>query len=121
MAANDRQEGGAHYKGVPMEHWDFVLMHNIPYLEAQIIKYVMRHKKKNGMEDLRKAKHFLEKLIEHELNQEIEADPRRKPEPTSEERLRQAREVIHGSDEDVNKYMSPDSGEPRGQGYVNQD
>jgi len=119
MAANDKQEGGAHYKGAPIEHWDFVHMHQIPYMEAQIIKYVMRHRQKNGMEDLRKARHFLEKLIEQEMGgPEVKA-----PEPTSEERLRQAREVIHGSEEDVNTYLSPseDSGVPRGQGYVNQD
>jgi len=118
MAANDKQEGGAHYKGVPVEHWDFVLMHNIPYLEAQVIKYMMRWRKKNGIEDLRKAKHFVEKLIEHELAREIEADPRRK-QPSLEE----TRAAIMGSDEDINRYMNPgeDSGVPRGKGYVDQD
>lgn len=64
MAANQRQIGGTHYKGKPIEHWDFVLMHNIPYMEAQIMKYVMRWRDKNGVDDLRKAMHFLEKLIE---------------------------------------------------------
>jgi len=62
--ANSRQIGGSHYKGKSVEHWDFVLMHDIPYLEAQIIKYVMRWRQKGGLNDLRKAGHFLQKLIE---------------------------------------------------------
>lgn len=69
MAANERQEGGGHYKGAPVEHWDFVLMHGIPYMEAQIIKYAMRWRKKGGLEDLRKARHFIDKLIEWEMAQ----------------------------------------------------
>ncbi len=67
MKANEEQVGGTHYKGQPIEHWDFVMMHNIPYMEAQIIKYVMRWRSKGGMTDLRKAQHFLQKLIEVEL------------------------------------------------------
>ena len=66
--ANSRQVGGEHYRkvaGAP-QHWDFVLAHGIPYMEAQIIKYVMRWRDKGGLQDLEKAKHFLEKLIEHE-------------------------------------------------------
>ena len=63
--ANDRQVGGNHYKA-EFEHWDFVLMHKMPYMEAQIFKYVLRWREKDGVEDLEKAKHFLEKLIEWE-------------------------------------------------------
>ena len=63
-SANDKQVGGTHYKGAVVQHWDFVKMHNIPYMEAQIIKYTMRWRAKNGLEDLKKAAHFLEKLIE---------------------------------------------------------
>jgi len=60
---NDRQVGGDHYHS-PIQHWDFVLANNIPYLEAQIIKYVFRWRKKGGLQDLEKAKHFLDKLID---------------------------------------------------------
>ena len=61
--ANDHQVGGAHYRS-PIQHWDFVLANDIPYLEAQIIKYVYRWRKKGGLQDLEKARHFLEKLIQ---------------------------------------------------------
>lgn len=62
---NETQVGGTHYQS-SIQHWDYVLANNIPYLEAQIIKYVTRHAKKNGLQDLQKARHFLDKLIEVE-------------------------------------------------------
>jgi hypothetical protein len=64
--ANSKQVGGTHYKGPLVEHWDFVMMHGMPYMEAQIFKYVLRWRSKDGLEDLYKARHFLEKLIEVE-------------------------------------------------------
>ena len=63
--ANDTQVGGDHYRS-PIQHWDYVLANEIPYMEAQIIKYVTRWRKKNGVQDLHKARHFLDKLIEYE-------------------------------------------------------
>ena len=65
MSANDRQVGGAHYKA-SIECWDFILANNLGYLEGTAIKYLTRYKKKNGVEDLKKAIHFIEKLIEVE-------------------------------------------------------
>lgn len=64
--ANDRQVGGEHYRGAPLQHWDLTTMFGWDYFQAQIIKYVMRHKKKNGLQDLEKAAHFIEKYIEVE-------------------------------------------------------
>jgi hypothetical protein len=65
MPANDKQVGGEHYKS-DIQHWDYVHANNLDYFQAQITKYVERHKKKNGKEDLEKAMHFLEKYIELE-------------------------------------------------------
>lgn len=70
MKANDRQEGGNHYNnGEGLQHWDLVNMYRWDYYQAQITKYVMRWKKKHKthagrVEDLRKARHFLDKYIE---------------------------------------------------------
>lgn len=62
--ANSRQVGGTHYaRGI--QHWDYVLSKNMPYLEAMVCKYVERHAHKNGREDLEKARHFIDKAIEH--------------------------------------------------------
>ena len=64
MSANDKQVGGGHYRGAELQHWDLVDIYQWDYFQAQIIKYVMRHKQKNGIEDLKKAIHFAEKYIE---------------------------------------------------------
>lgn len=64
MAANDRQVGGNHYKTGGEEHWDRVQRLGLDYFQGQITKYVERWKLKNGVEDLKKARHFLDKYIE---------------------------------------------------------
>ena len=64
IKANDVQVGGAHYKDTPYQHWDLVADNDLDYFAGQIIKYTMRWKKKNGLQDLLKARHFLAKYIE---------------------------------------------------------
>lgn len=68
--ANDYQVGGSHYKVNPIQHWDYVIANDIPYLEAQVIKYVTRWRLKNGIQDLHKAQHYLHKLIESEAQKQ---------------------------------------------------
>lgn len=58
-----KQVGGLHYQ-LAIEPWDYITSNNIGYLEGNVIKYVSRYKSKNGREDLEKAIHYLEKLIE---------------------------------------------------------
>ena len=65
MTANSRQIGGKHYQS-PMQHWDFVASNKLDYFQGQVTKYVCRWKSKNGLEDLLKARHFLDKYIELE-------------------------------------------------------
>lgn len=60
-----RQVGGDHYK-TEIQPWDYIVSNKMGYLEGNIIKYVSRYKNKNGLEDLLKAQHYLEKLIEEE-------------------------------------------------------
>lgn len=65
LEANKIQVGGTHYQaGDKPQHWDIVAMHDLDYFQGQITKYVMRWKKKNGLQDLQKAAHFLQKYIE---------------------------------------------------------
>lgn len=64
--AHDTQVGGSHYaqaEGLP-QHWDLVAMYGWDYFEGQVIKYVMRWRKKNGLEDLKKARSYLDKYIQ---------------------------------------------------------
>lgn len=65
MNSNTTQVGGNHYKGTTYQHWDFVILglHG-RYLEGNITKYIARWRKKNGLQDLQKARHYLNKLIE---------------------------------------------------------
>jgi Protein of unknwon function (DUF3310) len=69
-SANDKQIGGNHYKQFAgMEPWDVITAWNLGYLDGTALKYIARWKSKNGVEDLRKAIHFLEKAIEvHSAN-----------------------------------------------------
>ena len=70
MSANQNQVGGTHYAQKAIQPWDYIVTNNLGYLEGNVIKYVSRHKQKGGVEDLRKAAHYLEKLIEVSLNEE---------------------------------------------------
>lgn len=63
-----KQVGGNHYNKYTIEPIDFIHSNNIPYIEANVIKYVVRHRDKNGLEDLQKAKHYIEMLIEREYD-----------------------------------------------------
>lgn len=64
MSANDIQIGGAHYQRGGEQHWDFAARYNIPYLLAVPVKYLTRWRDKGGVEDLRKARHFVQKTQE---------------------------------------------------------
>lgn len=64
MSVNDKQVGGTHYTHQSYQHWDFAvdIAGNDFYLKGCASKYVVRYKDKNGIEDLRKALHYLEKI-----------------------------------------------------------
>ncbi len=48
----------------PIEPWDYTVANNLDYFQGTIVKYITRWKDKNGMEDLEKAKDFLNKYME---------------------------------------------------------
>lgn len=62
----DHQVGGSHYADYAIQPLEFCVLNNIPFLEGNVIKYICRWRKKNGVEDLQKAKHYIEMLIELE-------------------------------------------------------
>ena len=57
------QVGGSHYNSMAIQPITFITKNNIPYREANVIKYVCRHANKNGLEDLLKARQYLDMLI----------------------------------------------------------
>lgn len=64
----DKQVGGDHYTRFTIQPLEFIRKNNLDFLQGNIIKYVVRYKSKNGIEDLEKAKDYLEKLIAYEKN-----------------------------------------------------
>lgn len=64
VSARDIQIGGNHYKKYKIQPYEFVFANKIPALEANAQKYILRHQDKNGIEDLRKARHYLELMAE---------------------------------------------------------
>jgi hypothetical protein len=66
--ANEKQYGGTHYKKMAIQPWDYITSNNLGYLEGNAVKYLSRWRDKNGIEDLKKAIHYIEKLIEVETH-----------------------------------------------------
>ena len=58
------QVGGNHYQKMPIQPWEYSIRNKLPWAEGEIVKYVSRWEDKGGIEDLRKAKSILERLIE---------------------------------------------------------
>lgn len=59
-----KQVGGTHYSEMAIQPVEFITANNLGFLEGNIIKYVCRHHAKNGVEDIRKAIHYCELLLE---------------------------------------------------------
>jgi hypothetical protein len=66
VRALDVQEGGNHYKDLVIQPVEYIHRNQIGFCEGCAIKYLTRWKAKGGIEDLRKAKHFIDLLIEME-------------------------------------------------------
>lgn len=64
--ANATQIGGGHYKQFQHETWDVILDWGLGYLDGNAVKYLSRWRHKGGVQDLRKAAHYIQKLIEVE-------------------------------------------------------
>lgn len=64
--ALDTQVGGDHYKKLKIQPVEYIMANEIPYMEGNVIKYVTRWRGKAGVQDLEKAKHYIEMLIEQE-------------------------------------------------------
>jgi hypothetical protein len=144
MNANNMQIGGNHYRS-GIQHWDLIDAYNVGYLEGCATKYITRWRNKNGVEDLRKALHFVKKLAERrqdapqvEISERIPQVPRQ----VINEYL--AANQLTGDDADIISHLltwqstgtlhlvagriqqaingaTPDDGAEASIGYVNQD
>ena len=66
MSALETQVGGGHYKDMKIQPVEFIHANKIPFIEGNAITYICRHRLKGGAQDIRKAIHMLEQLIELE-------------------------------------------------------
>ena len=72
MSAYKKQIGGEHYLKYKIQPSRFVVENRLLYPEGCVIKYILRHQDKGGKEDLLKAKHFIDMIIERDYEEEKE-------------------------------------------------
>lgn len=68
-ANKSHEVGGSHYK-MAIEPWDFIYANHIPFDESCIIKYVCRHKQKNGAEDIKKIISYAKHILKTQYNED---------------------------------------------------
>ena len=66
-----KQVGGNHYKLYAIQPVEFIQRNGLGFCEGNVIKYICRYKQKGGLEDLKKAKHYIELLAEFEYGEKI--------------------------------------------------
>jgi hypothetical protein len=66
MSAYDKQIGGSHYKDMTIQPSEFINKNNLPFAEGNAIKYICRHKHKGERQDLEKAKHYIDMILERD-------------------------------------------------------
>lgn len=64
VSALDKQVFGSHYKDKGIQPIVYIHANNLGFCEGNVVKYVTRHKEKNGAADIKKAIHYLELLLE---------------------------------------------------------
>ena len=75
MSAYDKQIGGSHYRSLKIHPSKFVIENELLFPEGNVIKYICRHRFKNGKEDLLKAIHFIEMIIERDYSKTETKNP----------------------------------------------
>lgn len=65
-SASRTQIKGDHYKKYPIQPYEYNQRNRLPYCEGNVVKYVTRHRDKGGRDDILKAIHYLQLLLEEE-------------------------------------------------------
>ena len=69
MSSYKKQIGGSHDKNMKIQPSKFINDNKLLFAEGNAIKYICRHNAKNGKEDLEKAKHYIDMIIERDYLQ----------------------------------------------------
>ena len=68
----DKQVGGDHYSKMKIQPAEFINKNKLPFAEGNAIKYICRHINKGGEQDLEKAKHYIDMIIERDYGDDAE-------------------------------------------------
>ena len=68
----DKQVGGNHYQNMKIQPAEFINKNKLPFAEGNAIKYICRHINKGGEQDLEKAKHYIDMIIERDYGDDAE-------------------------------------------------
>lgn len=68
-----QQYGGNHYKSLAIEPIEYAYRNNLDFFQGNVVKYITRFRDKNGLEDLKKAKHYIDLLIQFEYGEESDS------------------------------------------------
>jgi len=71
MSSADYQVGGSHYNDMKIQPIDYIMHNDMPYAEGNVIKYITRHRSKNGAEDIRKAIHYCQFILEYRYGEKL--------------------------------------------------
>jgi len=70
IKASDKQVGGSHYKDFKIMPIEYITQNKLDFCEGNIVKYISRHEKKNGAEDIRKVIHYAELILEQKYGKD---------------------------------------------------
>jgi len=62
----NKQIGGSHYKDMVLQPSEFINKNKLQFAEGNAIKYICRHTNKGEVQDLEKAKHYIDMIIERD-------------------------------------------------------
>jgi len=65
MESTKNQVGGDHYQ-TAIQPIEYIMANKLPFCEGNVVKYITRHRKKNGAEDLLKARQYIDFILEHD-------------------------------------------------------
>ncbi len=71
---SERQEGGSHYKSLPIQPIHYIRKNGLGWYEGNIVKYVTRHSAKGRVEDIKKVIHYAELLLEEYEDEQRQRD-----------------------------------------------
>jgi hypothetical protein len=73
MSAYKKQIGGSHYKSMVVQPSEFINKNRLQFAEGSAIKYICRHSAKGKEEDIKKAIHYLEMILERDYSEKKES------------------------------------------------